>query len=140
VKVSINQLVLWSKAKRETVLRKLESLKHEDGPRGAKLYHVWDAARAILGGMDETDGAMSAAEAARRLTIKRAEEIELNMEVTRKTRIPVETIEGIVRESVGQASGILKSSIGKVLTQEAVSDILAHLRDIPVALRKKSDV
>lgn len=73
------------------------------------------------------------------LDIARRENIELDTQTKRKDRIPLEDIEEINREVYGNVCGLLKSSVGKLLTEDAVTDMLAQFRDIGAKIRDKAD-
>jgi hypothetical protein len=74
------------------------------------------------------------------LAVKRTEEIELDMQTKRKERIPLDDIQDVDREVFANVCGLLKSNVGKVLTEDMVTDMLAQFREIGVKIREKSDV
>ena len=130
--VSINELHKLTGHTRATVEKKLNGVPYKDGPKQAKLYDSEVAlSRIYLGEKREKDGEddfIAPAEAARQLTVARKQEIELNMEVTRKERIPLEDIQEVYGEFFGNASGMLKATLGRQMTEEMIRDILANLR------------
>ena len=71
----------------------------------------------------------------RALNIARHDEIRLNMEVTARTRIPLDLIEEIDERLHSNIAGILKSRRNKTLDEEALSDIVGELRQVGPTLR-----
>jgi len=68
------------------------------------------------------------------LTIARREQINLEMEVTRKERIPMEDVEEIIDGVYSNLAGMLKANRGKELTDDLVKDMLQEARSIGAAL------
>lgn len=136
---SESQLALWTKRDRKTVRAKLINLPHTIGDKSAKLYES-DIALGILYGLDKNaaKGAISPQEAAKRLTVKRTEEIDLNMEVTRRERIPLEDVEEHNDAVLQNVAGIFKASEGKRLTPELIQEIFGELRRMDEILRDYS--
>ena len=135
MRASETELALWTKRDRKTVRAKLVDLEHEIGPRGAKMFesHI---ALAILFGVDGSPSKeITAQEASRRLTLKRTEEIDLGMEVTRKERIPLEEIEECNDAALQNCAGILKAHEGKTLTPELTQELFAELRRMGEIIR-----
>jgi len=71
----------------------------------------------------------------RALNVARHDEIRLNMEVTARTRIPLDLIEEIDERLHSNIAGILKSRRNKTLDEEALSDIFGELRQVGPILR-----
>jgi len=71
----------------------------------------------------------------RALNVARHDEIRLNMEVTARTRIPLDLIEEIDERLHSNIAGILKSRRNKTLDEEALSDIFGELRQVGPTLR-----
>ena len=129
--VSINELSLLTGCTRETVTRKVAGIEPKPGEKRAKLYPSDAALRKILG-TETIDGEeVTAAEAQRQLTIARKQEIDLNMEVTSRKRIPLEIVNEVNDQVFQGINGILKSNAGKALTDEILKDIQGLLRDAP---------
>ena len=122
---------------RLTIKRKLADVPHEEGPHKARLYDSKVALEAIYIGLGEssTGDAITAAEAQRQLTIARKHEIDLNMEVTRRERIPLEDIEEANERVLSNVAGLIKAHVGKPLDEALVSDIFAELRNMNLAAR-----
>jgi hypothetical protein len=134
---SESQLALWTKRDRKTVRAKLINLPFENGPKGAKLYEAHEALL-ILHGTEKGQDAnkLTAQEAAKLLTIKRTEEIELNMQVVRRERIPVAMVEEHNDQVLQNCAGILKAHEGKKLTPELIQEIFAEFRRMEEILQK----
>lgn len=60
---------------------------------------------------------------------------ELNMEITRKERIPLEQLNSVNAECFGAIEAIIKANRDKVLTQDVIDDINGAMRDVPHKLR-----
>ena len=126
---SVKQLSAITGKTRQTVGKKLDGLPFTDGAKGAKLYDTKTALERIYGCSTE-DGSefITAAEAQRQLTIARRQQIDLEMEVTRKERIPLDVIEAVNDRKFRNVAGLLKAHTGKVLDVELLDDIFAELR------------
>ena len=122
--VSTSELSRLTGATRQTVIRKVDGLPFQSGPKQAKLYNSEEALRRILIGDGEDETPQN------RLAIKRAEEIELNMEVTRRQRIPLDDIAEINDRALQNAAGILKAHEGKTLTPEVIAEIFTAMREL----------
>lgn len=138
-KVSVNEIVAWTGKTRATVMRKIQDLPFEDGPKQAKLYDSGAAMEAIYGrgvetGVEGEGTFISNSEAQRLLTIARKKEIEQNMEVTSKERIPLEDVEEINNGAFENICGALKANVGKELSDDLLADMLAQLRGVGAAL------
>jgi hypothetical protein len=73
---------------------------------------------------------LTSAEASRQLTIARKEQIDLEMEVTRRQRIPLDVLDTINETAFSNVVGMLKAHEGKMLTAAAIGDMLGELREI----------
>lgn len=71
------------------------------------------------------------------LAVAKKTEIDLNIEIKRKERIPLEDLEEINDEAYSNAAGLLKASLGKELTEEVISDILSQFRETGNKIREK---
>lgn len=124
---------------RETVRRRLEGMVFTPGPKRAKLYRSDSALIRVLGvgdGSDDGVERVTQAEATRRYTISRDEQVKLEMEVTRGDRWPKDDVEEIHETSLSNVAGLLKGHEGKVLTPELIRDIFTELREVPAKLAK----
>lgn len=88
------------------------------------------ALQAIYLGLE--DGKVTTEEAIRQLNIVRTKEIELDMEIKRKERIPLEVVQS-VNDSVDQEIAAIIKSSG--LPHEDCNRIFDQLRDIPNRLK-----
>jgi hypothetical protein len=75
-------------------------------------------------------------EAQRLLTVARRKQIDLEMEVTRRERVPLEVLEEINEEAFSNVAGMLKANTGKALTEELVNDLYALFRDIAAKVKE----
>lgn len=117
---------------RGTVKRRLDGMAHQPGPRRGRLYDSKLALeRLYRGDSSGEDGEIiSKPEAERQLTIARKEQIDLEMEVTRRDRIPLAAIRELNERGHSNVAGMLKAHAGKVLTEGAIQDMLGELRAI----------
>lgn len=137
--IGINEASELTGRSTRTINKRVGSLRFRDGERGKKEYESPAMLEAIiLGETDSGDGNfVSATEAQRLLTIARRKQIDLEMEVTRKERIPLDVIEEINDEVFSNVAAMLKSHTGKFLTEELVNDIFAEFRGIGAKLKER---
>lgn len=134
---SIKELSELLSMTRETVGKKLANMLPTDGPKGAKLYPSDKAIRTCLGMNDAPAGDfIDYAEAQRLLTVRRADQVQLEMECTRKERIPLEVTNEVNERAYSNVAGLLKAHEGKHLDQALIGDILSELRQITGAIRE----
>jgi hypothetical protein len=112
---------------RETVAKAARELPVREGPGNAKLYRGQDLFNALY-----NSGSYS--ETARQLNIARKQQIDLDMQIKRKERIPIEIIREVDNEVYMSISGILKSNVDKLLTRDVINEIFEQFRDIPKSL------
>jgi len=60
--------------------------------------------------------------------------IELNMQITRKERVPLDDVIAVNNEVDMAIAGILKSNVNKVLTRDLINEIFEQFRNIPESL------
>jgi len=72
---------------------------------------------------------VSTPEAVRRLTIAKKEEIELEMEIKRGLRIPIDTVKEVVGRAFMSVAATIKANRDKVLTEAQINEMFAMLRD-----------
>ena len=133
--LSVNELAQLTRKTRATVTRRLDGIPFLDGPKSAKLYPSHVALEKIYQG-DESGGEfITNAEAPRLLTIARREQIDLEMEVTRKERIPLDVLEDVNDRAFSNVAGMLKAHEGKVLTTDGIADMLTELRSVSEVVR-----
>lgn len=129
--VSIRELSELTNSDRETVKKRLVGLDCKDGKNRAKLFRSDVALRKVMGMQGATDGeAISSVEAQRQLTIARKMQIDLEMEVTRKDRIPLDALEMVNDEVFSNVAGMLKTRLDKVLDKQTLDDLLKEMRSI----------
>lgn len=131
--------------KSPTTIKKITigaGLKHRKGGKAGTTHEYSSAAllQAIYLGNQEGDDEtlITTEQAQRQLAIARRKEIDLNMEVTRGERIPLEDIEAINDSAFSNAAAMLKANTGKVLDEELVNDIYAQFRDIAAKIKEEA--
>lgn len=97
----------------------------------AYIRYLRDRRDSAGGATDEGDDRTTR----RALNIARHDEIRLNMEVTARTRIPLDLIEEIDERLHSNIAGILKGRRNKTLDEETLSDIFGELRQVGPKLR-----
>jgi len=80
----------------------------------------------------------NAAQAALELTVARKQQIDLDMQVTRRDRIPLDVVEQINDTALGNVAGLLKSHRGKALDDTLINDIFTELRGVGAAIKVAS--
>lgn len=150
METSINQLATLTGKNREHISGWISGLPYKDGPKGAKLYESVDAlsriytrstneeraAKAEMAGDDTPP--IDKVEADRILSVRRGDQIKLEMEVTARKRIPIDICAEVNNATFSNIAGMLKSQVGKEMTEGAVQDLLTELRSIATSLEKWS--
>jgi len=137
-KLSVNQLSEFTGSTRATIIKRLEGLPFDNGPHKSKLYDSKAALYRIILGAAEDSGqsTISPQEATRQLTIARKEQIDVEVEVAKKKRIPIELVNEVDEQALRNVLGILKAHEGKVLTTETLTDMIAELHSVGKFLRE----
>lgn len=130
--ISQNKLAELTQKDRKTIRRLLDRMPSQPGPHRAQLY---DSARALeqiyLGA---GDGAfITTAEAFRQLTIARKRQIEIDVDIKRRTRIPIEDCERVFDEILAVMRAIIKAS----LSVEAANEVFDSMRKAADFLQQK---
>jgi hypothetical protein len=133
--VSINELTHLLGVQRETVRKRVANLVPVDGPKQAKLYDSEKAIRAILGLNENGETVIDYNEAQKRLAIAKTKDCELDMEIKRKERIPIDVCEIIFDEALRIVPAILLANKGKELTEAIIDEILAGMREAWAKIR-----
>ena len=107
---------------RETITKKLAGLPFTHREDMAKVYDAKDALRTFFLGEGRATTPREA------LDEKRVEQIDLEMEIKRKERVPTEDVIEHYDKIFHNIAGILKATLNKVMTQERLEDIFAELR------------
>lgn len=123
MQVSINQLSELTDKDRRTITTRLKDLAHVDGAKGAYLYEASEALELIYCGDRKGD-----------LEQKRCEEIDLNMEIKRKSRIPLPIASAIWDAGLQSFAATLKAARGKVLSPTKINELLDILRSVKLPL------
>lgn len=91
------------------------------------------------GGIGNGDSSTVTTEQAQKeLAIARKQQIDLQNEVLRKERVPLETLEQINEEAFANVAAMLKAQTGKTLTEELINDIYSQFRDIAAKVKEKA--
>jgi hypothetical protein len=125
--VSINELTHLLGMQRETIRKRLAGLTPVDGPQQAKLYDSKQAIHAILGLTKDGDTAIDYNEAQKQLAVARKQQIDLEMEVTRKERPRREEVLNAFAQLCGKMAEIVRSAPG--IADDARADLLTSLRE-----------
>ena len=89
------------------------------------------------GGTGGDSSTVTTEQAQKELAIARKQQIDLQNEVLRKERVPLETLEQINEEAFANVAAMLKAQTGKTLTEELVNDIYGQFRDIAAKVKEK---
>ena len=120
MQLSINQLSDLTGKDRRTITTRLKDLAHVDGAKGAYLYEASEALEQIYYGDNSKPD----------LERKRCEEIDLNMEIKRKQRIPLPIVSSLWDAGMQSFAATLKAARGKVLDTTKINDLLDILRSV----------
>ena len=105
---------------RATITKMLRAASELPGKDGK--YSTAQIVRALF----EIGGTL--AESQRNLNEARRRQVELQMEVTRKTRIPIEDAAEIFNLVFSHMVGLLRATRDKIMTEEAINDFLSDAR------------
>src|SRR5262249_5094554 len=130
--ITISEASRLSGKTRETVAKAARELAVREGPGNAKLYKGQDLLNSIY-------DSGSYLETARQLNIARKQQIDLDMQITRKERIPIDVIREVDNEVHMAIAGILKAHVDKVLTRDFINEIFEQFRNIPESLGWKTE-
>ena len=125
MKISISAASRLTGKHRSTISKVASELQSFPGKKGALLYDSRELLQRLYIG---ADGAPTASEALRQLSLARTERVRLQNEITRKERIPLADVSSVNEEVFQAVVRIIKAS---GLPVQAVNDILAQFRDIP---------
>ncbi len=120
MKYSISQLAAMTGKDRRTVTDRLQDLDWEEGEDRAHLFDSVDALAAIYLSKDSKAA----------LDEKRCQEIDLNMEIKRKLRIPFPVVERLWDAAVQSFTAQLKAAKGKKLTVQFINELIGILRSV----------
>ena len=137
-KVSVSEISALTNKTRETVGKALRNLKSEPGPNNAKLYDSAVALERVYGVFEKGD-AVSLQDAQRHLAVARRQEIDVNIEIARKQRIPLDDVVEINNEVFANVAATLKAHEGKVLTMETINDLYDQFRAIGEQIKGASE-
>src|SRR6266700_6478887 len=128
--VSINWLGRHTGKDRRTIKKRLDRLPQD-------LKGKFDSVTALeaiyCGTLTTENGFISTPEAVRLLTIAKKEEIELQMQIVRGQRIPIEDCTTAVNEVFQSLRGIVKAN----LPVEAANQVFDQMREVTKWLQQK---
>jgi hypothetical protein len=138
--LGVNQASRLTGKSPTTVTRRAANLPFQGGENGtAKKYEAPALLEALYcGGTGGDSSAVSTEQAQKELAIARKQQIDLQNEVLRKERVPLETLEQINEEAFTNVAAMLKAQTGKTLTEELVNDIYSQFRDIAAKVKEKA--
>ena len=68
-------------------------------------------------------------EAIRQLTIAKKQEIDLEMEIKRRERIPIEDCTEVDNEILQAVAGLLKANRNKLLSDDVINELFGNMRE-----------
>lgn len=134
-RLNIRQLSRLTGKPRETIGTRLVSIPHVL-TNGHKLYDTQAALELIYIGKTGDDGGITEAESRRRLNIAKTRSLELDDEIKRKTRIPIDLIIELYEATYGQIVAIIKGQLDKRMTLDAINECFAQLREMGAQLQE----
>lgn len=126
--LSENQLVVLTGKPPRTVRKRLDKLEFKRGKGRAKLYDSAAALMLIYQVATPDDGGITAAEALRRLSIAKTEQINLANEITRRERIPLDDVSELLAEREAAMRRVIIAQHEKVMTRDAINELFEELR------------
>lgn len=99
-------------------------------------FPIMETVRVALRAARGAKGGGNLADANLRLAVAKEEQIRLDMEVTRKERIPLDDAEEYNDRALQNCAGILKAHEGKPLSPALIQELFAELRTMGEALKK----
>src|SRR4029453_4841959 len=137
MRISVSEAASLTGQNRATIKKHAHDLKSYPGKKGAVLYESRELLQRLYVG---SDGAPTASEALRQLTIAKTRQIQIDIEIKRKTRIPIDDVLVAHRDLFRATVGHLKAHRNKTLTEDFINEILAEWRAVAADLRKQSDL
>ena len=134
-KLSINQLSEITGRDRRTIKMRLDPLPFDPGPKRARLYDSVKALDAIYGKIDGDFSGVSYDEARRLNVLADTELKRVQTEEKQRTRIPIEIVNSAIDEVSQAIAAIIKSTKGKLMTEEEINMTFEQLRNIPKKLK-----
>lgn len=110
---------------RATVTKYLSGFKSQPGEKGAESY---ESTEVLLLRAPTSGGKISNADAIRDYNVIRTEQVELDIEIKKKERIPLEDVKTAHNEAFNAVAGTLKANSGKVLDIDLINEISSQIR------------
>lgn len=124
--VSANWLARHTGKDWRTIKKRIDKLSHDNSGKVDSAT----ALEAIYCGLAEANGEfVSTPEAVRQLTIAKKDEIDLEMEIKRGDRIPIDDCLAVDNEVFQAIAGTIKANRNKQLTEEVTNEIFDNLRE-----------
>jgi hypothetical protein len=127
-RVTINWVATCSGMHANTVRKRLTGMESD---RNGKFDRATALQRLYVG----EDGAMTYSDVQKKLSMEKTKQIQLQNDVIRKTRIPLDLVLAAFDETHQAMAATLRGSVGKVLTIELFNEIFASFREIPSRLK-----
>lgn len=131
--LNVSQAALLSGKTRETVSRTARELQSVNGAGNAKFYDSRKLLQALYLGVTGP----TYSEAQRLLALARRKQIEIDIMIKRKTRIPLDDVESACSLCFRSIAAIIKANCGKFLTVEVINDIFSTMRNTAEKLKKE---
>jgi len=122
--ISVSQAAAETGIDYRTIKKAARGLKSIPGPKASILYDGHELFPAIYLGKD---GRGTASEALRKLSLARTAQIELDMQIKRKERIPLAVVSAVDNEVFTAIAGIIKAS---GLPEKSVNEIFDQIRKV----------
>ena|SRR5215471_1513257 len=123
--VTTNFLARYTGKDRKTIRKRIDTLPHDPKRRVDSI----PALEAIYYGTGPSgNGFISTPEAVRQLTIAKKDEIDLEMQIKRGDRVPIEECRRADNEIYMAIAGIIKANRGKTLSENLINEIFDMLR------------
>lgn len=126
MKISISAASRLTGKHRSTVSKIASDLQAFPGPKGAWLYESRELLQHLYVG---SDGAPTASEALRLLSLARCDQVKLQTAQAREKWWPYAEVKGLILELCAIVRQTLIGNENKVLSFELINDILRQLRD-----------
>lgn len=136
MRISINQACALTGKHRSTVTRVTNEMQSVPGRKNALLYDSRELLQRLYVGRD---GAPTASEALRLLTIARTEQVRLQNEVTRGKFYPRDQVHFLYEHVFRITAATLKGNVNRVLSHDIVNEIFAEFRNAADDLRARGD-
>lgn len=136
MRISINQACALTGKHRSTITRVTNEMQSVPGRKNALLYDSRELLQRLYVG---ADGAPTASEALRLLTIARTEQVKLQNDVIREKFYPRDQVHFLWKHAFTIVTATLKGNLNRLLTFETVNDIFAQIREAFAHMQEDGD-